>query len=131
MRCGCTGQCRSSTRPASGGLVHNARIEVEPGYQVPFARTVGEGAALPVSAVGLITAPEQADRILVDRSADAIMLAREVLRNPTWPLLAAHVLGDDVPWPKQVPAWPPTPSLKPSSTEHPGIRRKTMRFPPI
>ncbi|WP_435852162.1 tRNA-dihydrouridine synthase [Streptomyces massasporeus] len=85
----------------SGGLVHNARIEVEPGYQVPFARTVREGAALPVSAVGLITAPEQADQILVDRSADAIMLARELLRNPTWPLHAAHVLGDDVPWPKQ------------------------------
>ncbi|MET8893558.1 NADH:flavin oxidoreductase/NADH oxidase [Streptomyces albogriseolus] len=85
----------------SGGLVHNARIEVEPGYQVPFARAVREGAALPASAVGLITAPEQADQILVDRSADAIMLARELLRNPTWPLRAAHVLGDDVPWPKQ------------------------------
>jgi 2,4-dienoyl-CoA reductase-like NADH-dependent reductase (Old Yellow Enzyme family) len=85
----------------SGGLVPGARIEVEPGYQVPFARAVREGAGLPVSAVGLITAPEQADQILVDRSADAIMLAREVLRNPTWPLRAAHVLGDRVPWPPQ------------------------------
>lgn len=85
----------------SGGLVHNARIEVAPGYQVPGSRTVREGAALPVSAVGLIAAPEQADQILVDRSADAIMLACELLRNPTWPLHAAHVLGDDIPWPKQ------------------------------
>lgn len=68
---------------------------------MPFARAVREGAALPVSAVGLITAPEQADQILVDGSADAIMLARELLRNPTCPLRAAHVLRDDVSWPKQ------------------------------
>jgi 2,4-dienoyl-CoA reductase-like NADH-dependent reductase (Old Yellow Enzyme family) len=85
----------------SGGLVPGARIEVEPGYQVPFARAVREGTALPVSAVGLITVPEQADQILVDRSADAIMLARELLRNPTWPLRAAHILGDEIPWPQQ------------------------------
>jgi 2,4-dienoyl-CoA reductase-like NADH-dependent reductase (Old Yellow Enzyme family) len=85
----------------SGGLVPGARIEAEPGYQVPFARAVRDGAGLPVSAVGLITAPEQADQVLVDRSADAIMLARELLRNPTWPLRAAHALGDDVPWPPQ------------------------------
>ncbi|MEU6589917.1 hypothetical protein ABZ923_11975 [Streptomyces sp. NPDC046881] len=71
---------------ATSGGVHNARIEVEPGYQVPFARAVRQGAALPVSAVGLITAPE---------------LARELLRNPTWPLRAAHVLRHDVPWPKR------------------------------
>jgi 2,4-dienoyl-CoA reductase-like NADH-dependent reductase (Old Yellow Enzyme family) len=85
----------------SGGLVPGVRFEAEPGYQVPFARAVREGAGLPVSAVGLITSPEQADQILVDRSADAVMLARELLRNPTWPLRAAHVLGDDVPWPAQ------------------------------
>jgi 2,4-dienoyl-CoA reductase-like NADH-dependent reductase (Old Yellow Enzyme family) len=85
----------------SGGLVPGARIEVEPGYQVPFARAVREGAGLPVSAVGLITAPAQADQVLVDRSADAVMLARELLRNPTWPLQAARTLGDDVPWPPQ------------------------------
>jgi 2,4-dienoyl-CoA reductase-like NADH-dependent reductase (Old Yellow Enzyme family) len=54
-----------------------------------------------VSAVGLITAPAQADQVLVDRSADAVMLARELLRNPTWPLQAARTLGDDVPWPPQ------------------------------
>lgn len=85
----------------SGGLVPGARIEIEPGYQVPFARAVREGAGLPVSAVGLITAPAQADQILVDRSADAVMLARELLRNPTWPLQAARTLGDEVRWPPQ------------------------------
>jgi 2,4-dienoyl-CoA reductase-like NADH-dependent reductase (Old Yellow Enzyme family) len=85
----------------SGGLVPGARIEVEPGYQVPFARAIREGAGLPVSAVGLIVAPEQADQILVNQAADAVMLARELLRNPHWPWTAARALGDDVPWPPQ------------------------------
>jgi 2,4-dienoyl-CoA reductase-like NADH-dependent reductase (Old Yellow Enzyme family) len=85
----------------SGGLVPGARIEVEPGYQVPFARAVREGSGLPVSAVGLIVAPEQADQILVNEAADAVMLARQLLRNPHWPWTAARALGDDVPWPPQ------------------------------
>jgi 2,4-dienoyl-CoA reductase-like NADH-dependent reductase (Old Yellow Enzyme family) len=85
----------------SGGLVPGARIEVEPGYQVPFARAVREGSGLPVSAVGLIVAPEQADQILVNQAADAVMLARELLRNPHWPWRAARALRDDVPWPPQ------------------------------
>ena len=85
----------------SGGLVPGARIEVEPGYQVPFARAVREGAGLPVSAVGWIVAPEQADQILVNEAADAVMLARELLRNPHWPWTAARALGDQVPWPPQ------------------------------
>jgi 2,4-dienoyl-CoA reductase-like NADH-dependent reductase (Old Yellow Enzyme family) len=85
----------------SGGLVPGARIEVEPGYQVPFARAVREGSGLPVSAVGLIVAPEQADQILVNQAADAVMLARELLRNPHWPWRAARALGDDVSWPPQ------------------------------
>jgi 2,4-dienoyl-CoA reductase-like NADH-dependent reductase (Old Yellow Enzyme family) len=85
----------------SGGLVPGARIEVEPGYQVPFARAVREGAGIPVSAVGLIVAPEQADQILVNQAADAVMLARELLRNPHWPWRAARALGDDVAWPPQ------------------------------
>jgi len=85
----------------SGGLVPGARIEVEPGYQVPFARAVREGSGLPVSAVGLIVAPEQADQILVNQAADAVMLARELLRNPHWPWTAARRLGDDIRWPPQ------------------------------
>jgi 2,4-dienoyl-CoA reductase-like NADH-dependent reductase (Old Yellow Enzyme family) len=85
----------------SGGLVPGARIEVEPGYQVPFARAIREGSGLPVSAVGLIVAPEQADQILVNQAADAVMLARALLRNPHWPWNAARTLGDDIPWPSQ------------------------------
>jgi 2,4-dienoyl-CoA reductase-like NADH-dependent reductase (Old Yellow Enzyme family) len=68
---------------------------------VPFARAVRKGAARPVSAVGLIVAPEQADQILVNQAADAVMLARQLLRNPHWPWTAAGALGDQAPWPPQ------------------------------
>jgi 2,4-dienoyl-CoA reductase-like NADH-dependent reductase (Old Yellow Enzyme family) len=68
---------------------------------VPFARAVRQGASLPVSAVGWIVAPEQADQILVNQAADAVMLARQLLRNPHWPWTAASALGDEVPWPPQ------------------------------
>jgi 2,4-dienoyl-CoA reductase-like NADH-dependent reductase (Old Yellow Enzyme family) len=80
---------------SSGGLVADQRIEVGPGYQVPFARAVREQAGVPTAAVGLITAPEQAEQVIVDGSADAVMLARAVLRDPSWPQRAADVLGHD------------------------------------
>jgi 2,4-dienoyl-CoA reductase-like NADH-dependent reductase (Old Yellow Enzyme family) len=86
---------------SSGGLVPEQRIVEGPGYQVPFARAVREGSGLPTSAVGLITEPAQAEQVLAEGSADAVMLARELLRNPMWPLLAAHELGVDVEWPPQ------------------------------
>jgi 2,4-dienoyl-CoA reductase-like NADH-dependent reductase (Old Yellow Enzyme family) len=77
---------------SSGGNVP-ADIPLEPGYQVSLARAVREGAGLPVSAVGLITTPEQAEAVLADGSADAVMLARVALREPGWPLSAARALG--------------------------------------
>lgn len=87
---------------SSGGLTPDQKVAVGPGYQVPFARAVREGSGLPVAAVGLITAPRQAEQILGEGSADAVVLARELLRNPHWPLLAAHELdGDDSLWPEQ------------------------------
>lgn len=86
---------------SSGGLVPDARIAVGPGYQVPFAERVRREAGVPTAAVGLITEPEQADRILREGQADMVLLARELLRQPHWPLLAAHRLGVDVPWPPQ------------------------------
>jgi 2,4-dienoyl-CoA reductase-like NADH-dependent reductase (Old Yellow Enzyme family) len=70
-----------------------ASIPVGPGYQVPHARQVREAAKLPVAAVGLITSPEQAEGLVVDGAADAVLLGREALRDPMWPLRAAHVLG--------------------------------------
>lgn len=86
---------------SSGGLDPAQRVIAGPGYQVPFAHAVRDGAGIPVSAVGLITEPQQAEAILHDGSADAVMLARAVLRDPSWPLRAAHELGDDVQWPAQ------------------------------
>ncbi len=85
----------------SGGNVP-AEIPVGPGYQVPAARTVRAGSGLPVAAVGLIDAPEQAEQLLVDGAADAVLLGRAALRDPYWPLRAAHRLGvpdDDARWP--------------------------------
>ena len=68
---------------------------------MPFATAVREGSGLPVAAVGLITKAEQAEQVLRDGSADAILLARALLRDPNWPLRAAHLLGDEISWPVQ------------------------------
>jgi 2,4-dienoyl-CoA reductase-like NADH-dependent reductase (Old Yellow Enzyme family) len=84
---------------SSGGLVPGAKIPVAPGYQVPFAARLRAEAALPTGAVGLITTPEQAERILAEGSADLVFLGRELLRDPRWPLRAAQSLGVAVPWP--------------------------------
>lgn len=80
-----------------------AKIPVGPGYQVPAAHEVRATSALPVAAVGLLTDPAQAEAVLVDGSADAILLGREGLRDPSWPLRAAHELGvaDDAAWQPQ------------------------------
>ena len=86
---------------SSGGLDPRQEIPVGPGYQVPLARRVREGSGLPVGAVGLITEAQQAEQVLVDESADVVLLARAFLRDPHWPLSAARELGDDVTWPQQ------------------------------
>ena len=86
---------------SSGGLVPHQKIALGPGYQVPFARRIRHEGAIATGAVGLITEPEQAERIVADGDADMVFLARELLRNPRWPLAAAHRLGVHVPWPSQ------------------------------
>ena len=86
---------------SSGGAVPGAKIELGPGYQVPFARAIRAEAGVATGAVGLITDAHQADEIIRGGSADAVLLARELLRDPYWPLHAAHILGVDVPWPDQ------------------------------
>ncbi|GAB2478648.1 NADH:flavin oxidoreductase/NADH oxidase [Luteococcus sediminum] len=88
---------------STGGNVM-AQIPVGPGYQVPFAEQVRREAGIATSAVGIIETPEQAEQIIAEGRADAVMLGREALRDPNWPLRAAHVLGvpnEDAPWPKQ------------------------------
>ncbi|MBK7294650.1 MAG: NADH:flavin oxidoreductase/NADH oxidase [Holophagaceae bacterium] len=84
---------------SSGGLSPRQKIALGPGYQVPFAARIRTEAGLPTGAVGLITEPEQAERILAEGSADLVLLARQLLREPRWPLRAAQVLGAEVPWP--------------------------------
>ncbi|WP_405030387.1 NADH:flavin oxidoreductase/NADH oxidase [Nocardioides renjunii] len=79
---------------STGGNVPRADIPVEPGYQVPFARRLRTEAGVPTGAVGLITEPKQAEEILADGSADVVLLGRELLRDPHWPLRAAYELGE-------------------------------------
>ncbi len=86
---------------SSGGMVPHAKIPLGPGYQTPFSEAVRREAKILTGAVGLITEPSQAEDILAQGKADAVFLARELLRDPYWPLHAAKALGADVPWPKQ------------------------------
>jgi 2,4-dienoyl-CoA reductase-like NADH-dependent reductase (Old Yellow Enzyme family) len=86
---------------SSGGNVANARIPLGPGYQVPLAARIRREAGIPTGAVGLITTAAQANDIVERGDADCIFLAREMLRNPYWPLAAARDLGCHVPWPAQ------------------------------
>ncbi|WP_406405657.1 NADH:flavin oxidoreductase/NADH oxidase [Streptomyces sp. NBC_01643] len=86
---------------SSGGNAPNARITTGPGYQVPFAARVREETSLPVAAVGLITEPQQAEKILADGQADAVLLGRELLRSPSWAQHAARELGGEVHKPAQ------------------------------
>lgn len=86
---------------SSGGAVPFAKVEVGPGYQVPFARAVRERAQIKTGAVGLITTAHQAEEIVSTGAADAVLLARQLLRDPYFPLRAAQELGVDVPWPDQ------------------------------
>lgn len=86
---------------SSGGLSPAQQIIPAPGYQVPFAAAVRREAGVATSAVGLITGSAQAEQVLADGSADAVMLARALLRDPHWPLRAAAELGEHVPWPPQ------------------------------
>ncbi|MEV0097166.1 NADH:flavin oxidoreductase/NADH oxidase [Streptomyces sp. NPDC050738] len=86
---------------STGGNASGVRIPTGPGYQVPFAARVKAETALPVAAVGMITDPEQAEKILANGEADAVLLGRELLRNPSWARHAARELGADVHVPDQ------------------------------
>jgi len=86
---------------SSGGLASGARMPIGPGYQTEFAAQVRHQAAIPTSAVGLITSPEQADHIVRSGQADLVLIGREMLRDPYWPLTAARQLGQTAAWPEQ------------------------------
>jgi 2,4-dienoyl-CoA reductase-like NADH-dependent reductase (Old Yellow Enzyme family) len=90
---------------STGGNVARASIPVGPGYQVDFARRIRAEAGIATGAVGMITEPKQAEEILAGGSADVVLLARALLRDPHWALRAAHELGvpagEGVDWPRQ------------------------------
>ena len=86
---------------SSGGAVPNVSIPAGPGYQVPFAERIRKEAGIATAAVGMITEPEQADQVIRNGQADMVFLARELLRDPYWPLRAADQLRQNGPWPKQ------------------------------
>jgi 2,4-dienoyl-CoA reductase-like NADH-dependent reductase (Old Yellow Enzyme family) len=86
---------------SSGGQVPNAQIPVGPGFQVQFAARIRREANIPTAAVGLITDPIQANDIVANGEADLVFLARQMLRDPYWPLHAAAALGEAASWPAQ------------------------------
>lgn len=86
---------------SSGGNAAHQQITLVPGYQVPFAERIRRDAGIATGAVGLITEAAQAEAIVASGQADAVLLARELLRNPTWPLQAAQELGAEIAWPNQ------------------------------
>lgn len=86
---------------SSGGTSPLAKIPVGAGYQVPFANVVRRHANIATGAVGMITEPMQADQIIRNEEADLVIMAREFLRDPYWPLHAAAEVHQEITWPKQ------------------------------
>jgi 2,4-dienoyl-CoA reductase-like NADH-dependent reductase (Old Yellow Enzyme family) len=86
---------------SSGGMVPYAKMQIGPGYQLPFAEAIRRDAGIATGAVGMITQAAQAEQIVASGQADVVLLARELLRDPYWPLHAAKELGAEVSWPEQ------------------------------
>ena len=86
---------------SSGGAVRHQKISVAPGYQVGFAEQVKKEAGILTGAVGLITETRQAEDILLNGQADIVLLARQMLRDPYFPLHAAKELNENIAWPVQ------------------------------
>jgi len=86
---------------SSGGNVPRAKIPVGPGYQTPFAERIRRETGMVTGAVGMITSAVQAEQIIANGQADAVIIAREFLRDPYWPLRAARELGQAITWPIQ------------------------------
>jgi 2,4-dienoyl-CoA reductase-like NADH-dependent reductase (Old Yellow Enzyme family) len=86
---------------SSGGVVPYAKVQIGPAYQTPFAERIRRESGILTGAVGMITEPHQADAIVHAAQADMVLLARELLRDPYWPLHAATALGAAAPVPRQ------------------------------
>jgi 2,4-dienoyl-CoA reductase-like NADH-dependent reductase (Old Yellow Enzyme family) len=86
---------------STGGNVPKVKIPTAPHYQVPFAKGIRQSVNILVGAVGMITEPEAANAIIQNGEADVVLLAREMLRDPYWPIHAAKALGVEPPVPAQ------------------------------
>lgn len=86
---------------SSGGNLAAVKIPVGPGYQTRFAERIRREANVPTGTVGMITDPVQADHVIRTGQADVVLLAREMLRDPYWPLRAARDLKQEISWPAQ------------------------------
>lgn len=86
---------------STGGNVPDIKIPLKPMYQLSFAENIKRATGIMTGAVGLITTPQEANSIIEEGKADVVLMAREFLRNPYFPLSAANELGVDVPWPNQ------------------------------
>ncbi len=86
---------------SSGGNLPQQQLHPYPGYQVAASRAVREGAGIATAAVGLIVEPNHAESVIAGGDADVVLLGRELLRDPYWPLHAATALHADVEWPVQ------------------------------
>jgi 2,4-dienoyl-CoA reductase-like NADH-dependent reductase (Old Yellow Enzyme family) len=86
---------------SSGGIIPHVKIPLEMGYQVPFAARIKKETGILTGAVGMITSAVQAEEIIASGKANLVLMARELLRDPYFPLHAAHELGEDIAWPVQ------------------------------
>lgn len=86
---------------STGGNVANVKIELKPMYQLGFAERIRKETGISTGAVGLITTSEEAQMIISENKADLVFMARELLRDPNFPLRAAHELKQEISWPVQ------------------------------
>ncbi len=86
---------------SSGGNIHGAKVDAGPGYLTPYAERIRREARIPTATVGFITDPAQADHIIRNGQADIVVMARQLLREPYWPLRAARDLHKEIGWPRQ------------------------------
>ncbi len=86
---------------SSGGVDSRQKVDIHPGYQVPFAAEIRNRGGIATGAIGLINSPELAEQIVASGQADLIIMARALLNDPYWPLHAAKTLKAKIPWPAQ------------------------------
>jgi len=105
---------------SSGGLVSHAKLNVGPGYQLPFAHHVKKNTSLSIRAVGMIADPDQAEAAIAESKADMVAMARAFLDDPRWVWHAAERFGVKLDYPPQYArarfdAWPGSKLARPPS----------------